>query len=356
MMQVPASASLPTHVLARCFNNTSATYKYYWFLSILQELESGHTIIPKLNLFSRMIANAWYTVNYFHISFGKQDLIQQAIQTIYTLEGIAMDAHQQDVFEILTRSSRIQTERNLWHFDNNVPHKFLSPWFPKIESRAEVYARSQRFENDCLYALRADSIEINAIWVEYLKSNARLLKDFCYWNLSLFLQAKNPNVPDIPNKLIKPAVRKSLSAQRTKFWDIVFDGSSKPMRCIYTGRELVKGDYAVEHFIPYSFVSHDLIWNLIPADSAFNSTKSDKLPPLERYFNPFFAMQRQALDIMLEKNAGNKILQDYLTIFPDYASITPDAFRERIQPLITIASNNGFSFLVDEGTVKNTDD
>jgi hypothetical protein len=312
--------------------------------------------IPKLNLFSRMIANAWYTVNYFHISFGKQDLIQQAIQSIYTLEGIAMDAHQQDVFEALTRSSRIQTERNLWHFDKNVPHKFLSPWFPKIESRPEVYSRSQRFENDCLYALRSDSIEINTIWLEYLKGNARLLKDFCYWNLSLFLQAKNPSVPDIPNKLIKPAVRKSLTAQRTRFWDIVLDELHLPLHCIYTGKEMTKGDYAVEHFIPYSFVSHDLIWNLIPADSSFNSTKSDKLPPLDRYFDPFFDLQRTALDVMLRKKPDNKLLQDYLTIFPDYRSISKEAFRERIQPLVTIASNNGFSFLQtdDSGDATNS--
>ena len=47
-------------------------------------------------------------------------------------------------------------------------------------------------------------------------------------------------------------------------------------------------DYAVEHFLPYAFVSHDLMWNLIPADRSFNSSKSDKLPPLERYFEPYY--------------------------------------------------------------------
>uniref|UniRef100_UPI0040483A9D HNH endonuclease domain-containing protein n=1 Tax=Mariniflexile sp. TaxID=1979402 RepID=UPI0040483A9D len=52
--------------------------------------------------------------------------------------------------------------------------------------------------------------------------------------------------------------------------------------CIYTGEKLIKGNYAVEHFIPYSFVSHDLIWNLIPADKSFNSSKSNRLP-IKRY-------------------------------------------------------------------------
>jgi hypothetical protein len=46
------------------------------------------------------------------------------------------------------------------------------------------------------------------------------------------------------------------------------------------------------------------------------------------------------------KNPNNKLLQDYLTIFPDLdLSFSKEKFREVIQPLITIASNNGFEFL-----------
>ena len=51
----------------------------------------------------------------------------------------------------------------------------------------------------------------------------------------------------------------------------------------------------MEHFIPYSFVSHDLIWNLIPADKKFNNSKSDKLPSLNKYFEPFFILQLSRL-------------------------------------------------------------
>jgi 5-methylcytosine-specific restriction endonuclease McrA len=115
--------------------------------------------------------------------------------------------------------------------------------------------------------------------------HAGILRNFCYWNPAVYWQAKNPNVPDIPNKLIKLPVRKALTEQR-KFWDIVINelGSAE---CIYTNKKLVVGDYVVEHFLPYAFVSHDLMWNLIPADRSFNSSKSDKLPPLDKYFQPY---------------------------------------------------------------------
>lgn len=343
-MKIPNHNKLPVHLLSACFNNTSATYKYYWLLSILQELEEGNRTLKKVNLFSRMISNAWYTVNYFHVSFGKQDLIQETIIRVNEIEDISIDEKISSVYHKLSGTNNRNTQKLLWHFDKNVPHWFLSPWFSG-KSKNEIYNASVKYQGKCLYALSNDVIEINPEWETYLISNSRLLKDFCYWNLSLFLQSKNPNVPDIPNKLIKPATRSSLNKQRTQFWDLVISELGS-VNCIYTGKKLTKGNYAVEHFIPYNFVSHDLIWNLIPADKSFNSTKSDKLPSLEKYFNPFYEIQSTAVHIVKQKFPKNKLLEDYLTIFPDLdTSFSKDKFKERIQPLVTIASNNGFQFL-----------
>jgi len=357
MIQLPHKNGLPVNLLAASFNNTSATYKFYWFLSIIQSIESGQTKILKRDLFSKMIANAWYTVNYFHVSFGKQDLIQEAIQVINENERIAIDEKHQVVFQRLSSTTNRITERTLWHFNKNVPHWFLSPWFSKNKNETDsqqvkrIYSQSKSFSEKCLYALYDDEIEINPEWKDYMMANARVLKDFCYWNLALFLQSKNPNVPDIPNKLIKPAVRGNLTKQRTKFWDIVLTELGS-INCIYTDKKLTKGNYAVEHFIPYNFVSHDLIWNLIPADKTFNSSKSDKLPPIDRYFKPFFNLQKTAIEIVREKAPTNQFLEDYLTIFSDLDEVgslpinfTMEKFKERIQPLITIAANNGFEYL-----------
>src|SRR5680860_702537 len=111
-MQLPESNILPVNLLAACFNNTSATYKYYWFLSFLQEIERGNTHISKRDLFARMIANAWFTVNYFHVSFGKQDLIQNTIQSIYEIENITIDEKQELVFQKLSSTNNIKTVKH----------------------------------------------------------------------------------------------------------------------------------------------------------------------------------------------------------------------------------------------------
>lgn len=348
--QLPNDKNLPINLLAACFNKTSATYKFYWLLSVVQEVERGNLQIPKISIFSRMISNAWYTVNYFHVSFGKQDLIQDAILKISTLSKISVDETKEAVYQKLINSESIEINSILWHFNRQVPHWFLSPWFPKFVDEKDsvrekrIYDESQTFNNQCPYALYADRIEINPDWVDYLTTNAKILKDFCLWNLALFLQSKNPNVPDIPNKILKTELRKQLTQQRKLFWDLVISENG-PITCIYTSKLLNINEYAVEHYIPHNFVSHDLIWNLIPADKSFNSTKSDKLPPM-RYFDAFFDLQDTAIKIMKSSHPKSKFLEDYLTIFPDYeASFTRDKFRETILPLITIASNNGFEFL-----------
>lgn len=350
-MKLPESKELPVNLLAACFNKTTATYKFYWLLSILQAAENGNIKVTKRELFSRIISNAWFTVNYFNVSFGKQDLIQDAIRAINNFEAITIDEKREIVYQKILTTRNNETEKLLWHFNKNVPHWFLSPWFPRNKNETEsnrekrIYSESQLFASKCLYALHQGFILINPEWMDYLVSNAKVLKDFCFWNLALFLQSKNPNVPDIPNKLIKPAKRSSLTKQRTQFWDLVLDEMGS-VKCIYTGQELTKGNYAVEHFIPYSFVSHDLIWNLIPADKSFNSSKSNKLPVLEKYYQPFYSLQENAYEIVRNKSPKNKLLEDYLTIFHSQEqSLNKMKFLEVIQPLVSIAANNGFEFM-----------
>jgi hypothetical protein len=345
MMELPYQSDLPVNLLAACFNYKSSAYKFYWLLSILNKVEAGFVTISKKDLFIDMIAQSWFTVNYFHVSFGKQDKLQLAIENIKAIEGLTIDLGRDKIIWHLSNSIRKETIKQLNYFNSEVPHRFLSPWF-KADDMNLAYQLSQTFTNNCLYALYEDYIKINPTWVNYLQSNSKILKDFCYWNLSMYLQSKNPNVPDIPNKLIKVSVRNALNRQRKQFWDIVI-GELGSVDCIYTDKPLWVGNYAVEHFVPYAFVSHDLMWNLIPADRSFNSSKSDRLPILDNHFDKFFTLQQYAVEIIRYRSPQNKFLEDYLSIFPDLNDtyFNRDKFFEHIQPLVTIASNNGFQYL-----------
>ena len=58
MISLPLKNTLPLNALASSFNNTSATYKFYWFISLLEEVEKENYKIRKQDLFADMIANA----------------------------------------------------------------------------------------------------------------------------------------------------------------------------------------------------------------------------------------------------------------------------------------------------------
>jgi hypothetical protein len=343
MVKIPNNEKLPIAKLAACFNNTTTTYKYYWFLSILEQIELGKQKITKREIFEGMIAQAWYTVHYFHISLGKQDKLEESVEFIRDYEKIKINEDRSVIKKKLSQSDNSNTLSLLQHFDNNVPHWFLSPWFPGCNKK-EIYESSRNKNFKSIYSLYSDKIIINDDWLSYLANNIGIIKSFCYWELANFLQKRNPSVPDITGKIIKPAKRNQLKKQR-EFWDVVIKELGE-LKCIYNKGPLLIDNYDLDHFVPYSFVSHDLIWNLIPADSISNIIKSDKLPPLNIYFESFYSMQNTAIEIMRERQPRNKLLDDYLSIFPDLNnSITKDRYRSVIEPLIQIASNNGFDFI-----------
>jgi hypothetical protein len=62
------------------FDNTVATYKYYWLLGILDlYVKHGKTRINVWEIMVSMVTNAWYPVNYFRLSFGKSESLYDAI-------------------------------------------------------------------------------------------------------------------------------------------------------------------------------------------------------------------------------------------------------------------------------------
>lgn len=341
-MILPLDGNVSVGRLASVFNHTVATYKFYWFLSVIEAAESGRMEVTKRELFARMIGLSWYTIHYFHVSFGKQDLLQNASRQIKDILSIAVDERRESLFRKTIASDDRRVHRVLDHFDKNVPHKFLSPWLGS-GPRSEVYERSQSGVNNPPYALFDSHIRLDTDWMSYMGRHAAILRNFCLWNLALFLQIRNPNVPDIPSKLVKPVQRNPLTRHRREYWDLVIRERG-PVRCIYTGKPLDLGGYDVDHFIPFQFVAHDLMWNLVPSDPSFNSVKGDRLPKLDRYFDGFYHLQRVGCEIMRRIHPSNRFLEDYLPIFPDL-EITSARMRDTIQPILSIAQNNGFQYM-----------
>lgn len=349
---LPQSNTLTTRHLNRVFDKTVATYKYYWFLGILDLfVKQGKTRINVWEIMISMVANAWYPVNYFRLSFGKSESLYEAILKLQKENDIPINLgikELTDLLQALTQRTDIRKQLNFLQM--NVPFRFLRPWIDTSDDR-EMVKRSQTFENGCLYKLEKENgslwIELNPIWFTYLQENYDILTSFAYWGLTNFLQVRNPNVPNIPSKLIKKEERNSLSPQH-KFWDTAISNGLE-VRCLYTNKLLEVKEYDLDHFIPWSFVSHDLLWNLMPADSSINSSKSNKLPDLELYLPKLAEAHQAALRINIEKGKQDKLLEDYLSLGHTPQDIAMmdrehllDCFFQTFTPMNQIALNMGF--------------
>lgn len=349
-MNLPNNKNKATKELAQVFNNTVATYKYYWFISILEiVVKEQRRQISFWEIIVGMVVEAWYPIHYFRLSFGKADSLYTQIIELQRELNIPIDTKKEEIRKHLIINLNVPKIRGLLRvFTLNVPYRFLSPWI-NYSTDNDVIALSQLFANNCLYAIKADTIEINPNWEHYLNDNYLLLKDFTFWNLTVFLQKRNPNVPDVPSKLVKPIFRDSLLKQR-HFWDIYIELNGS-MKCIYTGKELYKKKFDLDHFVPWSFVSHNLLWNLLPADASINSSKSNNLPVLDKYLLPYAKMHRQAIQIIYPKNPNNKLLEDYLTLhdsIPELINLSEDdflsVFQKTFSPMVQIAENMGFKY------------
>lgn len=347
-MALPQNNKLPISALAGIFNNTSATYKFYWFVAMMEiVVKERKTKISFWEIIAGMIAESWYPIHYFKLSFGKSDSLYMQSLTLQQELNIPIDADKKKIKQLLIDNINDNHIKSLLRvFSLNVPYRFLSPWI-KYTSDKNVISRSQQFENECLYAINGEYIEVNSKWIDYLSEHYLILKDFAFWNLTEFLQKRNPNVPNLPSKLIKPIQRDSLIKQH-KYWNNYIETIGN-LKCIYTGKTLLPKNYDLDHFVPWSFVSHNLLWNLIPADSSINSSKSNNLPPLDIYLKPFSHIQHDALKTLYEKNPNDNIFEDYLIVYDSVSDLVKlsesdfyNVFRKTFSPMIQTAENMGF--------------
>ena len=172
-MQIPQSQILTTRHLNRVFDKTVATYKFYWFLGILDLfVKQGKTKMNVWEIMISMVANAWYPVNYFRLSFGKSESLYEAILALQRENNIPINIGIKDLIILLQAlTQRPEIRKQLNFLQLNVPFRFLRPWIDTSDDR-EMVKRSQTFENGCLYKLEKENGEVAS--VETLKEVIRV--------------------------------------------------------------------------------------------------------------------------------------------------------------------------------------
>ena len=197
--------SLSTEKIYDVFNNTVSTYKYFWFISILQILKKERKAkIYIYNITARMVANAWRQITCYRLSFGSFDSLHKITHELQLLTGISNVAQIETIYNIIsTRLDEAQIKQQLQILTKNVPYRFLTPWTGSVSNEGG-------HESECFYSIIWDDdnpfITINPLWSDYIEKNYDKLIDFSYQKLASFLQKRNPNVEDILSKLKSPNI------------------------------------------------------------------------------------------------------------------------------------------------------
>ena len=361
-MKLPNSTNLPIKHLAAVFNKTTNSYKFYWFLAILENIKYGKTKINIDSLIIDMIGEVWYPINYFKLSFGRQDQFEKTVIQIQQKFDYPKDINKLDLIEHLRQNKEISEIKQLtYKLSRWVPQRFLRPWFADelrgmkdqfIDNAIKEMANRDylKLNYSSLYRFTdGNTIKISSLWKDYLVLHLKILKGYTYWYLINYLQKRNPNTTNIPIKLFPPEQRKLTNAR--KFWDL-YISSKNYIQCIYSAQPIVKDKYSIDHFLPWSFTAHDLLWNLVPTTKEVNSSKSDNLPA-ENYLNDFVTLQYNAFHTVVSIiSERNKLLEDYSVLFKrtlnEISAMEKNEFSIRmldsIKPQLQIAKNMGFQY------------
>ncbi|WP_078552240.1 HNH endonuclease [Bacillus alkalicellulosilyticus] len=143
--------------------------------------------------------------------------------------------------------------------------------------------------------------KLNPVVYHFMLNYQRLIVNLTNYHMAVMIEALN-EVPSI-NYLLGKVERLAERSSLRPFEKLLLQYFEKT--CFYCGKTLsnAKRETHVDHFIPWSFVQSDHIWNLVLSCSHCNSSKSDKLP--ERGYLEFIINRNNKL---VEKKEDPKVV------------------------------------------------
>ena len=274
----------------KLFDNMSESYKLFWFKAVLKHVKNNELQMKFDDLVIDMFASAWYMVTEYKLNLGPSDTLEKTIIYVSNKYKFNNNSKETELIKFFkeTDDEVITGAKNI--LINYVPYRIMSPLLEGVKDKDfSTTNKAMKLINNnqsSIYYFNEDKglkrrLLINGKWFDYLRENSEILNGWIDYNLISYLQRRNPNVPGIINKLAPPEERK-LEDVKKLYKEIIY---IKPFIDIYTNNELNINDISIDHFIPWSYVSHDELWNLIPTSKNVNSSKSNNLPNWDKYFN-----------------------------------------------------------------------
>ncbi|SHJ71952.1 HNH endonuclease domain-containing protein [Parasporobacterium paucivorans] len=372
---LPETDNLPVHLLAGIFKDKNQSYKLFWFQAILDFVSDGKFVVTYEQLIHKMVAQAWYMVMEYHLNLGPADALEILINQVRSTSGLLPTAKEKDVIQFLITSEDENIKKAKQKLVLNVPYRLQAPFLGKLtESEWHDYhfIEERAKQNDRLLyyyeqlSVKERQIRINENWIGYLQKNEAILRGWIQNELIQYLQRRNPNVPGIPFKIHPPEKRDLKAAMN--FWSAVIEHHE--MNDIYTGKLLNSenfdelGRIHIDHFVPWSYLASDEVWNLTPTFAKINISKSNQVPNQKNDIELLSKQHYMALQIAQSNKEIKRLFETYTRKnlnSTDIKSrlysceISEEIFTENmvtlIEPICHSAKNLGFMEWVNRGFI-----
>lgn len=312
----------------RMMKDPTYCYKFYWLEAIIQLISEDKRDATYNEIINEMIANAWYSVLEFHVHLSGiygdgeiKDSLEKAVLKLHKLSSLPSNASK---IEIKNKIDEFSTElhREKMTLTQKVPYKALSGFANRSSEYIDLDSSAGKMRayynriNDIVSPLPYTfgdqnglerKIIFNELWIQMIQDNMVAILGWIQYEKVRWLQNNNPEVPSIVYKLAPMDDKMRKLGHVRKLWEGVLDLAS--IVDIFRDEPIRRDTYDIDHFIPWSFVMNDELWNLMPVDSSLNSSKSNRLPEWDKFFVRFAKNQYTMYELIHKKQGIRKLYE-----------------------------------------------
>lgn len=314
---------------SKMMKDPTCCYKFYWLEAIVKLVSANKCEASYDEIIDEMIVNAWYSVLEFHIHLSGiwgdgniKDSLEKAVIKLRDLSHLPANASEVEIKNAIKQFNKhLHPEKQV--LTHHVPYKALSGFANRTGEKINLDSSAGRMiayynqlnESSILlpYTFGDENglsrkLHFSEDWVQMIKDNTVSILGWIQCEKVKWLQNNNPEVPGLIYKLnaLDEKVRKLTHVR--KLWDGILELNN--VVDVFADKPIDTEQYAIDHFIPWSFVMNDELWNLMPMDSTLNSAKSNRLPHWDDFFLRFAHNQYLMYEMIHEKAGIRKLYEE----------------------------------------------
>ena len=309
--------NLDVNKFARMLNDPSQCYKFYWLEAIVNLITTTNEDLTFDQIINEMIWEAWHSVTCYHLHLGptirgkSENFLEHAIGIIEKDPLLKQPTSKKDVMEAIARNeSELRSDKNSLII--YVPYRLLSSFLDEVsgsdpiwdsQRRLIVYFEMLNQKTPLLYTIidgkgLQKKVHVNEYWKQLIFDNYSIITSWIQLKKIRFLQDRNPGVPGIIYKLSRENATARKLGNARELWKSAALVGSLSVYDIYSGRKLDIHHFDLDHFVPWSYVVNDELWNLVPMEKRLNSSKNNKLPDWDKYFGKMAESQYKLYEVI----------------------------------------------------------